>query len=80
MVKTVKTIDPKPAPGSYASLAAQYARAKAQKAEEEREKREGKKVVAERPKKDNRDELNEIKRGSFRRAWWGVTGWWTWVL
>ncbi|PQE21583.1 GPI ethanolamine phosphate transferase protein [Rutstroemia sp. NJR-2017a WRK4] len=77
----VKTIDPKPAPGSYSSLAAQYARAKARQAEEEREKREGKKkVVPEVPKKDNRDELNEMKRGSFRRSWWGVMGWWTWVL
>ncbi|ESZ94225.1 hypothetical protein SBOR_5359 [Sclerotinia borealis F-4128] len=83
----VKTIDPKPAPGSHNSLAAQYARAKARKESQEQAIREGKKLDRDgniiEPtvprKKDKRDELNGAKRDKWRREWWAVGGWWTWL-
>ena len=86
----VKTVDPKPAPGAYDSLAAQYARAKARKEAQEQAIREGKKLdkdgniiqpkVPKAPrKKDKKDELNEAKRDKWRREWWAVGGWWAWL-
>lgn len=83
----VRTIDPRPAPGAYDSLAAQYARAKARKAAQEQAIREGKKldkngnIIEPRVprKKDKRDELNEAKRNKWRREWWAVGGWWVWL-
>ncbi|EDN92877.1 hypothetical protein SS1G_08742 [Sclerotinia sclerotiorum 1980 UF-70] len=83
----VKTVDPKPAPGSHDSLAAQYARAKARKEAQEQAIKEGKKLDKDgniiQPKvprkKDKKDELNEAKRAKWRREWWAVGGWWAWL-
>lgn len=74
---------PKPVPGSYNSIAAQYARAKAAKDAEEQAKagktmkqkgldRTGKpKTVAER--------LDEFKKRKFGREWGWVVGFFCWL-
>ena len=79
----VETSVPKPAPGSYNSIAAQYARAKAAKDAEDQAKagritkqngldRTGKpKSVAER--------LDEFKKRKFGREWGWVVGFFCWL-
>ena len=84
----VQTPIPKAVPGSYNSIAAQYARAKAAKDKEERAKvegilrenglgmgvdgNEGRKSVVER--------LNERKGRRWKREWGWVLGVFVWLL
>lgn len=81
----VQTPIPKPAPGNYNSIAAQYARAKAAKDAEDKNKVDGvlkdngildqtgkPKSVAQR--------LNEFRAGRFTRDWSWVVGFFVWLL
>ncbi len=81
--KTATPSIPKPAPGDYTSIAAQYARAKAQKDAEDKRKVE--QLMQQnglgKPKEKSAIEvLNERKAGRFKREWiWGL-GFFVWLL
>jgi GPI ethanolamine phosphate transferase 3 subunit O len=75
---------PKPAPGNYNSIAAQYARAKALKDAEDAKKVQG--VMADsgldmsKKPKNTVERWNEKKADSFRREWGWVLGFFVWLL
>ena len=81
----VQTSVPKPAPGNYNSIAAQYARAKAAKDAEDKNKVEGimkdSGILDRRGKPKNAAErLNEFKAGKFTRNWAWVMAFFVWIL
>jgi phosphatidylinositol glycan class O len=89
--KVFQPVIPKAAPGSYDSIAAQYARAKAAKEKEDERKaggilaafglggeedRRGGKVKV----KGAFERLNEVKEMRLRGEWGWVVGFWVWLL
>jgi len=79
----VATKVPKAAPGSYTSIAAQYARAKAVKDAEDAAKVNG--ILKDhgyvKPKpKSPVERLNERKRQRFDREWGWTVGFFLWLL
>jgi phosphatidylinositol glycan class O len=75
----VQTPIPKPAPGNYNSIAAQYARAKAAKDAEGKKKVDG--ILDSRGKPKNvAERLNEFKAGRFTKDWGWVVGFFVWLL
>jgi len=81
----VQTSVPKPAPGNYNSIAAQYARAKAAKDAEDKTKVDGimrdSGILDIRGKPKNAAErLNEYKAERFTKDWAWVVGFFVWML
>lgn len=81
----VQTSIPKPAPGDYNSIAAQYARAKAAKDAEDKKKVDGilkdNGILDRRGKPKNAAErLNDFKAGRFTKDWAWVVGFFVWLL
>lgn len=81
----VQTVVPKPAPGNYNSIAAQYARAKAAKDAEDKKKVDG--IMKDHGILDGRGKpknvaqrLNEFKAGRFTKDWGWVVGVFVWLL
>jgi phosphatidylinositol glycan class O len=82
---SVRASVPKAAPGSYNSIAAQYARAKAAKDAEDKAKVDG---IMKRNglsgigngKKSAIERLNELKGDRFKREWAWVMGFFMWLL
>jgi phosphatidylinositol glycan class O len=82
---SVRASVPKAAPGSYNSIAAQYARAKAAKDAEDKAKVDG---IMKRNglsgngngKKSAVERLNELKGDRFKREWRWVLGFFAWLL
>jgi phosphatidylinositol glycan class O len=81
----VQTVVPKPAPGNYNSIAAQYARAKAAKDAEDKKKVDG--IMKDHGMLDKRgkpknvaERLNEFKAGRFTKDWGWVVGFFVWLL
>ncbi|TAQ83832.1 hypothetical protein B7494_g7844 [Chlorociboria aeruginascens] len=75
----VQPANPKPAPGDYKSVAAQYVRAKAIKDAEDAAKEKGV-LNGKGAKKTAADKLNERKAERFRREWAWVAGFFVWLL
>jgi phosphatidylinositol glycan class O len=76
---------PRPAPGNYNSIAAQYARAKAAKEAEDKKKVDG--IINDRGILDRRgkpknaaERLNEFKAEKFTKDWGWVVGFFVWIL
>lgn len=94
--KVFKDSAPKAAPGSYNSIAAQYARAKAAKEKEDEKKVGGilssfrlgggvtgeiaKRGAGKKEQKGTFERLNEVKEQRFRGEWGWVVGFWVWLL
>ena len=81
----VQNIIPKPAPGNYNSIAAQYARAKAAKDAEDKKKVDGilkdNGILDRRGKPKNVTErLNDFKAGRFTKDWGWLVGFFAWIL
>ncbi|KAG0648449.1 Glycosylphosphatidylinositol-anchor biosynthesis 13 [Hyphodiscus hymeniophilus] len=81
----VPTPVPKPAPGNYNSIAAQYARAKAAKDADDKKKVDGilrENGILERTGKPRHvaERLNEFKAGRFTKDWGWVVGFFVWML
>ncbi|KAF4631671.1 hypothetical protein G7Y89_g6462 [Cudoniella acicularis] len=78
----VKATVPKPAsgPGSYNSIAAQYARAKAIKDAEDAAKASAEKFAKAPKEKSTLERLSERKRDRFKREWIWVAGAFVWFL
>lgn len=81
--KSFKGSIPRAAPGSYNSIAAQYARAKAAKDAEDRAKLEGEgedAVLPPQKPKSVLQKINERKAAKFRTEWFWVLGFFVWLL
>ena len=76
----VETRVPKPAPGSYNSIAAQYARAKAAKDAEDAAKVQGLMGQLDRRPKTAVEKLNEGRERKFNADWGWVVGFFVWLL
>src|SRR5271155_2554073 len=76
----VEATIPKAAPGSYNSIAAQYARAKAIKDAEDAAKDKGMGPESKGKSKTAIERLNERKAGRFSREWGWVVGVFVWLL
>lgn len=81
----VQTSVPKPAPGNYNSIAAQYARAKAAKDAEDQKKVDGimkNHGILDRggKPKNAAEKLNEFKAGKFTKNWGWIVGFFVWIL
>jgi phosphatidylinositol glycan class O len=80
---SVRASVPKAAPGSYNSIAAQYARAKAAKDAEDKAKVDGimqRNGLSGDGKKSAIERLNEVKGDKFKREWAWVVGFFVWLL
>ena len=81
---TVRASVPKAAPGSYNSIAAQYARVKATKDAEDMAKVDG--IMKRNGLSGNGngksaiERLNELKGDRFKREWGWVMGFFVWLL
>lgn len=76
----VQTQVPKAVPGSYNSIAAQYARAKAAKDAEDAAKVQGLMGQVNRKPKTAVEKLNERREERFNRDWNWVVGFFVWLL
>lgn len=76
----VQTQVPKPVPGSYNSIAAQYARAKAAKGAEDAARVQGLLGQVNRKPKSAVEKLNERREKRFLSDWGWVVGFFVWLL